>query len=178
MNIAIIPARGGSKRIPRKNIVDFGGKPLLAWSVEAGLASGAFDSVFVSTDDPEIAAAAIAVHTGLHHPVRGWQGFVSNLAIPFSPAVFDGGPVYEWSVNHLVAIDDPVAPFRTVGPRPVLMNTAVFFIWRKCFSISMPSASGVAGACMDTKSDWLSTSSSEQGSTPCSTITSSSMNGS
>ncbi len=65
------------------------------------------------------AAAAIAVHTGLHHPVRGWQGFVSNLAIPFSPAVFDGGPVYEWSVNHLVAIDDPVAPFRTVGPRPV-----------------------------------------------------------
>jgi len=58
--VAIVPARGGSRRIPRKNIVDFGGRPLLAWSVEAGLASGAFDDVFVSTDDAEIAAAAVA----------------------------------------------------------------------------------------------------------------------
>jgi hypothetical protein len=66
------------------------------------------------------AAVAVAVHTGLHHPVRGWQGFVSNLAIPFSPAVFDGGPVFEWSVNHLVTVDDPVAAFRIAGPRQVV----------------------------------------------------------
>lgn len=65
------------------------------------------------------AAAAIANHTALHHPVKGWQGFVSNLAIPFSPAVFDGGPVYRWSVNHLVAIDDPEKAFRRIGPAPV-----------------------------------------------------------
>ncbi len=58
--VAVVPARGGSKRIPRKNVVEFGGKPLLAWSVEAGLQSGVFDRVFVSTDDPEIAAAARA----------------------------------------------------------------------------------------------------------------------
>ncbi len=65
------------------------------------------------------AAVAVAVHTVLHHPVSGWEGFVSNLAIPFSPAVFDGGPVYEWSVNHLVTLDDPVAPFRIAGPRTI-----------------------------------------------------------
>ena len=58
MNIAIIPARGGSKRIPRKNIKEFCGKPMIAWSIEAALESGCFDLVIVSTDDPEIAELA------------------------------------------------------------------------------------------------------------------------
>lgn len=53
--IAIILARGGSKRMPRKNILDFGGKPMLAWSVAAAVESGMFDKVLVSTDDAEIA---------------------------------------------------------------------------------------------------------------------------
>ncbi len=53
--IAIIPARGGSKRIPRKNIIDFHGKPMIAWTIEAALNSDVFDRVIVSTDDPEIA---------------------------------------------------------------------------------------------------------------------------
>lgn len=53
--IAIIPARGGSKRIPRKNIKPFCGKPILAYSIEAALKSGLFDEVMVSTDDSEIA---------------------------------------------------------------------------------------------------------------------------
>lgn len=53
--IAIILARGGSKRLPRKNLLDFGGKPMLAWSVAAALESGLFDKVLVSTDDAEIA---------------------------------------------------------------------------------------------------------------------------
>ena len=57
-NIAIITARGGSKRIPRKNIKDFLGKPILAYSIEAALKSGLFDTVMVSTDDEEIAAIA------------------------------------------------------------------------------------------------------------------------
>ena len=57
--IAIILARGGSKRLPRKNILDFHGKPLLAWTVEAAIHSGQFDRVLVSTDDPEIAKVAI-----------------------------------------------------------------------------------------------------------------------
>lgn len=54
-SICIITARGGSKRIPRKNIKDFCGKPIIAYSIEAALASGVFDTVIVSTDDDEIA---------------------------------------------------------------------------------------------------------------------------
>lgn len=57
-NIAIIPARGGSKRIPRKNVKPFLGKPMLAYSIEAALATGLFDEVMVSTDDEEIASIA------------------------------------------------------------------------------------------------------------------------
>ena len=57
--VAIIPARGGSKRIPRKNIKDFFGKPLIAYSIEIALKSKLFDKVIVSTDDEEIANLAI-----------------------------------------------------------------------------------------------------------------------
>lgn len=60
MRLAVIPARGGSKRIPRKNIRPFGGKPMIAWSIEAALQSGCFDQVVVSTDDAEIADVARA----------------------------------------------------------------------------------------------------------------------
>jgi N-acylneuraminate cytidylyltransferase len=60
MRLAVIPARGGSKRIPRKNIKPFCGKPMIAWSIEAALASGCFDRIIVSTDDPEIAEVARA----------------------------------------------------------------------------------------------------------------------
>ncbi|MCL1093797.1 pseudaminic acid cytidylyltransferase [Shewanella kaireitica] len=59
MKIAIIPARGGSKRIPRKNIKLFHGKPMIAYSIDAALASGCFDKVIVSTDDQEIADVAL-----------------------------------------------------------------------------------------------------------------------
>ena len=58
MKIAIIPARGGSKRIPRKNIKLFCGKPIIAWSIEAAINSKCFDKVIVSTDDLEIAEIA------------------------------------------------------------------------------------------------------------------------
>lgn len=57
-NLAIIPARGGSKRIPRKNVKPFLGKPMLAYSIEAALSTGLFDEVMVSTDDEEIAEVA------------------------------------------------------------------------------------------------------------------------
>lgn len=57
--LAIIPARGGSKRIPRKNIRDFLGKPIIAYSIKAAIDSGIFDEIMVSTDDQEIAGIAI-----------------------------------------------------------------------------------------------------------------------
>ena len=54
--VAIIPARGGSKRIPHKNIIDFNGKPMIAWTIEAARKCGLFDKIVVSTDSEEIAA--------------------------------------------------------------------------------------------------------------------------
>ena len=58
MKLAVIPARGGSKRIPKKNIKPFHGKPMIAWSIEVALESQCFDKVIVSTDDDEIAQIA------------------------------------------------------------------------------------------------------------------------
>lgn len=65
-NLCIIPARGGSKRIPRKNIKDFLGKPIIAYSIEAAIKSNLFDEIMVSTDDTEI--AEIAVKNGAKVP--------------------------------------------------------------------------------------------------------------
>jgi N-acylneuraminate cytidylyltransferase len=61
MRLAVIPARGGSKRIPRKNIKLFGGKPMIAWSIGTALQCGCFDRVMVSTDDNEIMQVAKAL---------------------------------------------------------------------------------------------------------------------
>lgn len=60
MTICVIPARGGSKRIPRKNIKLFHNKPMIAWSIDAAIKSGIFEKIIVSTDDQEIAEIAIA----------------------------------------------------------------------------------------------------------------------
>lgn len=81
MNIAIIPARGGSKRIPRKNIKLFDGKPMLAYAIVAAKDSGLFEHIVVSTDDEEIASIA-----------REWGGetpFVrpANLANDYTATV-------------------------------------------------------------------------------------------
>jgi N-acylneuraminate cytidylyltransferase len=56
--LAVIPARGGSKRIPKKNILEFQGKPMIAWTIEAAQKSNIFTDIVVSTDDREIAAIA------------------------------------------------------------------------------------------------------------------------
>lgn len=56
--IAVIPARGGSKRVPGKNIMDFCGKPMIAWTIEAAIESKLFDKIIVSTDSEEIAKIA------------------------------------------------------------------------------------------------------------------------
>lgn len=61
MNLAVIPARGGSKRIPRKNILPFYGKPMIAWPIEIAIKCQLFDKIIVSTDDSEIASIAVAL---------------------------------------------------------------------------------------------------------------------
>lgn len=66
MRVAIIPARGGSQRIPRKNLLPFMGRPMLSWPVEAAGVSGLFDQVIVTTDDDEIAALAQGYGCSVH----------------------------------------------------------------------------------------------------------------
>lgn len=72
MRVAIIPARGGSKRIPRKNVKAFAGKPMIGYAIEAARACAAIDRVIVSTDDAEIAEIAISLGAELpfHRPAE------------------------------------------------------------------------------------------------------------
>lgn len=81
--LAIIPARGGSKRIPGKNIKSFHGKPMLAYSIEAARASGLFDRVVVSTDDPAIAALALELgaEVPFMRPAALADDYASTLAV-------------------------------------------------------------------------------------------------
>ncbi len=65
-NLALIPARGGSKRIPGKNKREFMGKPILLYAVQAAIDSGVFDKIMVSTDDPETASIATMAGAGIH----------------------------------------------------------------------------------------------------------------
>jgi pseudaminic acid cytidylyltransferase len=84
MRVAIVPARGGSKRIPRKNIRPFAGRPMIAWTLDALRASGCFDRVLVSTDDDEIAATAAAL--GAEVPFRRPAALADDLT-PTLPVV-------------------------------------------------------------------------------------------
>ena len=83
MKIAIIPARGGSKRIPRKNIREFCGKPIIAWSIEAALGSTCFDRVIVPTDDQEIfeVAAASGAEVPFVRPEEVSNDHASTIAV-------------------------------------------------------------------------------------------------
>lgn len=83
MKIAIIPARGGSKRIPRKNIKSFFGKPVIAWSIEAAIQSHCFDRIIVSTDDEEIAEVArqYGAETPFTRPGELANDFVGTIPV-------------------------------------------------------------------------------------------------
>jgi len=112
--VAIITARGGSKRIPRKNIKEFCGKPIIAYSIEAALESGLFDEVMVSTDDKEI--ADIAVKYGATVPFMR----SSEMAGDFAPTkevikeVLNAYKAAGKEFDTFVCIY-PTAPFVTAG---------------------------------------------------------------
>ena len=78
MNIAIIPARGGSRRIPQKNIKHFAGQPIIAYPIKAALTSGCFDHVMVSTDNEQI--ARIARDYGASTPFYRTSGTANDVA--------------------------------------------------------------------------------------------------
>jgi pseudaminic acid cytidylyltransferase len=83
MNIAIIPARGGSKRIPRKNIKDFCGRPIISYAITAAKQSGLFDHIVVSTDDEEIARIANqwGAETPFLRPVELSNDYVATVPV-------------------------------------------------------------------------------------------------
>ena len=113
MRIAVIPARGGSKRIPRKNVKPFAGKPMIAYAIHAALRAGVFDHVIVSTDDDEIAAVARAA--GATTPFRR----PSELADDHTPTV----PVVAHAIQACHALGWPVEQVCCIYPGVPFIDT-------------------------------------------------------
>lgn len=112
--LALIPARGGSKAIPGKNLKPLGGKPLIAWSYESAKASGLFDRILLSTDDPAIAEAGKKI--GFEVPFLRPAEFATDAA-PMLPVIkhalaelAKGG-----FVPDTIALLQPTSPFRGDG---------------------------------------------------------------
>lgn len=111
--LAVIPARGGSKRLKRKNLrTDLGGKPLIAWTIEAALGSELIDRIVVTTDDEEIADAARASLGDLrHHRVLIRPPELARDDTPSAPVVYHA--FEECAVGHeLVVLLQPTSPLR------------------------------------------------------------------
>jgi pseudaminic acid cytidylyltransferase len=110
MNIAIIPARGGSKRIPRKNIKMFSGKPMIAWAISAAKESGLFDHIIVSTDDDEI--TNIAMEWGAETPFKRPENLADDLTptVPVIAHAVKSCIEFGWEVDYACCIY-PCAPF-------------------------------------------------------------------
>ncbi len=109
-NICLIPARGGSKRIPRKNIKPFHGKPLISWSIQAAISSGLFDNIYVSTDDEEI--ASIGEEYGAIIPFIRPKDIANDYASDLDVR----NHFIDWSKRHNIPYDFlcylyPTAPF-------------------------------------------------------------------
>jgi pseudaminic acid cytidylyltransferase len=99
MNIAIIPARGGSKRIPRKNVKNFRGKPMIAYSIRAAIESGCFDKIIVSTDDDEI--ARVALEFGAEVPFMRPK-YLSGDLVGTTPVIAHS---IEWLLNQEIDVN-------------------------------------------------------------------------
>lgn len=112
MRLAIIPARGGSKRIPRKNIREFCGKPIIAYSIEAAQKAGCFDRIIVSTDDQEI--ADIAEYYGAEVPfIRPDELANDQVGI---------GPVIEHTLSWLASKGESVEYICNILPTAPLLQ--------------------------------------------------------
>jgi CMP-N,N'-diacetyllegionaminic acid synthase len=112
--LALIPARGGSKGIPKKNIVAFGGRPLIAHTIQTALASQAFDRIVVTTDDEEIAAVArdSGAEVPFMRPAELAADEIKDLAV-FSHALRWLQEHQEYSPELVMALR-PTSPLRTL----------------------------------------------------------------
>jgi len=105
--LAIIPARGGSKRLPRKNVLDLAGKPLIAWSIEAGLKSKYIDKVVVTSDDDEILNIAIKLDVDT---IKRPAELASDTSTTFDTIkhTIDNIKIYDY-----IILLQPTSPLRT-----------------------------------------------------------------
>src|SRR3989338_7151887 len=110
--LGIIPARGGSKSVPRKNIKELGGKPLIGWTIDAAKASGVLDRIILTTDDNEI--AGVGKQSGVEVPFMRPK----ELAEDKTPTLPVLQHAVEWLKEHeryypdAVMLLQPTAPFR------------------------------------------------------------------
>lgn len=114
MKIAVIPARGGSKRIPRKNIKYFSGKPMIAWSIKAAQESKLFDHIIVSTDDEEI--AEIARKCGAETPFMRPRELADDLTptVPVVAHAIESCIDFGWHIDYVCCIY-PCSPLLQSG---------------------------------------------------------------
>jgi pseudaminic acid cytidylyltransferase len=114
MNICIIPARGGSKRIPRKNIKPFAGKPMIAYAIDAAKASGLFEHVVVTTDDEEI--AGISRERGAETPFMRPLELADDYTptVPVVAHAIDACQARGWEIDYACCIY-PGVPFIQVA---------------------------------------------------------------
>jgi N-acylneuraminate cytidylyltransferase len=125
--IAIIPARGGSKRIPKKNIKDFCGKPIIAYSIEAALDSQLYDTVMVSTDSEEIAeiAQAYGAEVPFLRSEKTSGDFATTAEVLLEVLERSDTIHYPLSTIHYFSCIYPCAPFVTAG---ILRDAMAAFI--------------------------------------------------
>ena len=132
MNIAIIPARGGSKRIPRKNIKLFGDKPMIAWAIEAAKKSGKFDHIIVSSDDSEI--IKISNQWGAETPFVRPDSLADDLTptVPVVAHAVKECQMLGWPVNYACCIY-PGVPFLEaedlIRAYDIINNSKVDFVY-------------------------------------------------
>jgi pseudaminic acid cytidylyltransferase len=140
MNIAVIPARGGSKRIPRKNIKTFCGKPMIAYAISAAKESGLFEHIVVSTDDEEIAqiARACGAETPFVRPTELANDYTAT--VPVIAHAIKNCRSLGWQVENVCCIY-PSVPFIQIkelcGALTLMSNSEVDY----CFPVTeYPSA--------------------------------------
>jgi CMP-N,N'-diacetyllegionaminic acid synthase len=111
--LGIIPARGGSKRLPRKNVIELGGKPLIAWTLESALCSKYIDRIFVSTDNSEI--AEIAKNYGVEVPFMRPAELASDHAQTIDTVLHVISELEKQKETYdYVVLLQPTSPLRTV----------------------------------------------------------------
>lgn len=131
--LAVIPARGGSKGIPRKNIKPLAGKPLIAWTIEAAKKAASIDRIIVSSEDEEIASVAKQFDADV--PFLRPAKLAQDDTPGFSTALhaIEQLPDYDW-----LLLLQPTSPFRTAED--------IDGIWRFCQSLEAPSAVSICEA--------------------------------